>query len=251
MLANQAPGGEATTKKKLKELGFLTQYEKQQKEVAAREAEKKRANVEKKIRKDFPNTPNDLITMALESTNYDEKKVVSLLKSLTTSVSASRPATAASSASRPATAASSASTSGPAASKPSASVAGTSASKPATAVANSGTGKSTQKNLPAKATAIDQALTSHAKEHKRKGQGVKVNETSAKPVVKSKLAVGPDSSLFKGAQDSYLLTAYCEVNGHNPELVHGPTCKPMGSQGAHGPDKSLVHGPSRLHLITV
>jgi len=35
---------EATTKKKLKELGFLTQYEKQQKEVAAREAEKKRAN---------------------------------------------------------------------------------------------------------------------------------------------------------------------------------------------------------------
>jgi len=40
--------------------------------------------VEKKIRKDFPNTPNDLITMALESTNYDEKKVVSLLKSLTT-----------------------------------------------------------------------------------------------------------------------------------------------------------------------
>jgi len=53
-----------------------------------------------------------------------------------------------------------------------------------TMVCLGGTGKSTQKNLPAKATAIDQALTSHAKEHKRKGQGVKVNETSAKPVVK-------------------------------------------------------------------
>lgn len=79
-----------------------------------------------------------------------------------------------------------------------------------------------------------------------------VTHTSPTHVVvnqpRSHLAKGPDPDLRKGPDKELLLTEYVNVYGPNPDLRDGPDRnRVQGSQGAVGPDPSLVCGPQAVH----
>lgn len=65
---------------------------------------------------------------------------------------------------------------------------------------------------------------------------------------RSNLAKGPDPDMRKGPDKELLLTEYVNVYGPNPDLREGPDrSRVQGSQGAVGPDPSLVCGPQAVH----